>query len=384
MLRGGTFVARWSSLVRSAVRKSHGPDSRALDWGFRLARTFEKYEGKQKTEPNPTTHIWPKDQPAPAIAPFGAEQAKQHQEEWAKHLGVEVETTNSIGMKFRVIPPGEFLMGSSDEEIAKLVAEAKEQKRADSYIERVLNEGPQHEVTLTKPFGLAIHEVTRGQFNQFVDDTGYKTEAEKDGKGGNGYKEGEWVQAPEFLWNTNLGFKTEQTDEHPVVNVSWNDAVAFCEWLSKKEGVTYRLPTEAEWEYACRAGSQARFSSGDDESKLGDYAWFGGHGGGNTKPVGKKAANALGLFDLHGNVWEWCQDRHGPYTTTAVDPVGPSQGSDRLLRGGAFGNYSSYVRSAYRNSNLPTNRNYYGFRIVRTFETPPQKPTAADPDTPKP
>ena len=108
----------------------------------------------------PVAYIWPKDQPAPAIAPFKAEQAKAHQEAWAKHLGIEVETTNSIGMKFRVIPPGEFLMGSSDDEIAKLLAEAKEQNDRDGWTAQIPTESPQHRVTLTKPFGMSIHEVT--------------------------------------------------------------------------------------------------------------------------------------------------------------------------------------------------------------------------------
>ena len=323
-------------------------------------------------------YTWPKNQPAPAKAPFNAEQAKAHQEEWAKHLGTEVETTNSIGMKFRVIPPGEFLMGSSEEEIVKLLEEAEEQKLFESYTARIPTESPQHRVALSKPFGMSIYEVTRGHFRQFVDATGYKTDAEKYsksgfgyyGNGGFGYKDGQWVQAPEFLWNTNLGFDTEQTDDHPVVNISWDDAVAFCEWLSKEEGVTYRLPTEAEWEFACRAGSLARFSFGNEESKLGEYAWYGSQGGRNTKPVGKKAANALGLFDLHGNVWEWCGDRYGPYTTTpAVDPLGSKEGSSRLLRGGSFNVRSSYVRSALRISDQPSNRtDNIGFRIVRTFE----------------
>jgi hypothetical protein len=111
-----------------------------------------------------STHIWPQDQPAPAIAPFGAEQAKQHQEEWAEHLGVEVETTNSVGMKMRLIPPGEFLMGTTDEEIELLSAKAKEEGAPDWYTVRLPAERPQHHVTLTKPFFLSNWEVTRGQF----------------------------------------------------------------------------------------------------------------------------------------------------------------------------------------------------------------------------
>eukprot|EP00913_Durusdinium_trenchii_P028382 g26610.t1 len=198
---------------------------------------------------NVLDYVWPKNQPAPAIAPFNADEAKEHQAAWAKHLGVPVEITNSIGMKFRVIPPGEFLMGSSKEEIANLLKDAKEQKFPASAVDRIFLEGPQHKVTLSKSMAISIHEVTRGQFGRFVKATGYKTDAEKDGLGGSGYQNGKWVQSPEFLWNGVLGFEENQTDEHPVVNVSWNDAVAFSNWLSQKEGVEYRLPTEAEWEY---------------------------------------------------------------------------------------------------------------------------------------
>ena len=319
-------------------------------------------------------HEWPTDAPPPAIAPFDAEQATAYQAAWARHLGVPVETTNSIGMKFRVIPPGEFLMGSSEVEIANLEREANAMETPDRwYIDRIPSEGPQHSVTLTKPFGLAIHEVTRGQFRQFVEVSGYKTDAERDGLGGYGLNEGKYVQSPAYLWNTKLGFESEQTDEHPVVNLSWNDAIAFCQWLSAQDGVNYRLPTEAEWEYACRSGYSTRFGFGDDASHLKDHAWYESHGGWSTKPVGQKKPNGFGLFDMHGNVWEWCQDWSGPYrVTSAVDPLGPSQGTNRSMRGGSFDNPSSSIRSANRNdSGSPTGRAYsVGFRIVRTFEQP--------------
>ena len=129
--------------------------------------------GKPHGSLDPTTYNWPQDQPATAIAPFTDEEAKQHQEARAKHLGVPVEMENSIGMKFRVIPPGEFIMESSEEEIEKFLVKAKEQKLVEWFIEKIPSEGPLHKVTLTKPVGIAIDEVTRGQFRQFVEATGY-------------------------------------------------------------------------------------------------------------------------------------------------------------------------------------------------------------------
>src|SRR5262249_19167843 len=136
--------------------------------------------------------------------------------------------------------------------------------------------------------------------------TGYKTDAEKDGGGGLGLNAARnWQQKPEYTWR-NPGW--EQTDRHPVVNVSWNDAVAFCDWLSAKEGKQYRLPTEAEWEYSCRAGTTTRFHSGDDEASLKKVANYWDSGPGTTRAVGELQANAFGLHDMHGNVWEWCQD----------------------------------------------------------------------------
>src|SRR5262249_2819186 len=159
--------------------------------------------------------------------------------------------TNSLGMSLLLLPPGKFLMGSPKGEADRL------------------DEELQHEVEITQPFYLGMYEVTVGQFRAFVKDTNYVTEAEKDGKGGRAFDGKEFVQKPEFTWK-NLYFA--QTDDHPVVVVSWNDAVAFCAWLSKKEGRNYRLPTEAEWEYACRGGTKTRFSAGEKEE---DLRWLG-------------------------------------------------------------------------------------------------------------
>ncbi|MCA9071361.1 MAG: SUMF1/EgtB/PvdO family nonheme iron enzyme, partial [Planctomycetaceae bacterium] len=268
--------------------------------------------------------------PPPASAPFNAERAKQHQAAWAKHLGRKVETTNSIGMKMRLIPPGKFLMGTSKEVLEEMISKAKEKRQTIPYVHRFPREIPQHKVRITKPFLLSTCEVTRGQFRQFVEATSYKTDAEKDGKGGKGFIDGR--SSTRFLWNTDLEFP--QTDDHPVVNVSWNDAVAFAEWLSNQEGHSYRLPTEAEWEFACRAGTSGRWSVPTEmEPSLEDYAWVkrgGSRREAGTRPVGQKKANPFGLHDMHGNVWEYCQDWLGAYSASpASDPTGSIAGSSR-------------------------------------------------------
>ena len=187
---------------------------------------------------------------------------------------------------------------------------------------------------------MGVTEVTRGQFRLFVDAEGYRTEAEKDGKGGYGWNERKntFVQNPRYTWR-NAGF--EQTDEHPVVNVSWNDAVAFITWMSRKERASYRLPTEAEWEYACRAGSETwtRYCFGDDGKVLGEYAWYFANAGSGTHPVGEKKPNAIGLYDMHGNVWEWCTDWFDAdyyKQSPAEDPQGPKLTSLRVARGGGW------------------------------------------------
>jgi formylglycine-generating enzyme len=245
-------------------------------------------------------------------------------------------------------------------------------------------EYPQHRVRITKPFYLGAHEVTVGQFRQFVNDSGYKTDADKDGKGGYGFDGKAWERKPEYTWR-NAGFP--QTDEHPVVNVSWNDADAFCRWLSKKEGQTYRLPTEAEWEYACRAGTQTRYCNGDDpeglaeagnvadaaaKSKFSDWTWAISANDGYvfTAPVGQFQPNAWGMYDMHGNACEWCADWYdGKYygNSRTDDPAGPSSGTSRVLRGGSWGNRPFNCRSAYRDWDSPDFRRFTtGFRVART------------------
>ena len=163
--------------------------------------------------------------------------------------------------------------------------------------------------------------------------------------------------------------------QNPVEQVSWDEAVEFCRKLSelpeeKSAGYAYRLPTEAEWEYACRAGTTTKYSFGDSDSELDEYAWYGKAEalGGTTHPVGEKKPNAWGLYDMHGNVWEWCQDWHGKYLSGPVtDPTGPSSGSFRVFRGGGWSFISQDCRSAFRSGFSPGSRSHYlGFRVLRS------------------
>ena len=283
---------------------------------------------------------------------------------------------NSIGMQFARVPVGEFHMGSA-ETVDELL---KDFPYADR--ELLAPERPEHSVRLTKPFGMAIHPVTGGQFRQFVDATSYKTEAERDGKGGWGCTGNTWQQAPKFTWRS-PGF--DQTDEHPVVNVTWNDAQAFVTWLAEAEKRSYRLPTEAEWEYAARAGTATRHYGGDDPellARIGNvadasakrrYPTLTGTITADddhvfTSPVGSFAPNSFGLYDMIGNVWEWCQDRYSAdyyANSPEEDPPGPAAGKFRVLRGGAWNCFASYCRSAFRNHLEPKRRNLnIGIRVV--------------------
>ena len=147
-------------------------------------------------------------------------------------------------------------------------------------------------------------------------------------------------------------------ENYPVVYVTWYGANEYAKWIGGA------LPTEAQWEYACRAGSTTAYSFGDDSDSLGDYAWYTINSSSKTHPVGQKKPNAWGLYDMHGNVREWCADWYGSYSTTAVtDPTGPTSGSYRVLRGGSWSNGADYCRSAYRNSGNPDGYRNFGFRV---------------------
>jgi len=228
--------------------------------------------------------------------------------------------TNSIGMKFKLIKAGKFQMGS---------------EKGDS------DEKPVHWVEITKDFYMGIYQVTVGQYKKYVDEKG-------------GYFN------PDY---------NEQGDNAAVTGVSWDDAQEFISWLNEKEeGEHYSLPTEAQWEYSARAGTTTEYSFGDDSSLLGDYAWYSDNKKGwYAHIVGQKKPNPWGLYDMHGNIWEWVQDIYSSYSDHIYsDPTGPSTGSYRVNRGGGWGNPASYCRAAIRDNDSPDNRDgYLGFRLLR-------------------
>ena len=299
---------------------------------------------------------------------------------------------NSLGMPFVPVPAGEFMMGSdeSPESLAQSWP-AYDRKRFTD----IADEAPVHRVRITRAFYLGRTEVTVGQFRRFLEASGYVPESVADGTGAYGYNpaydpsttaRGDAFEGrnPAYSWR-NPGFA--QDDTHPVVNVTWNDAVAMADWLSRTEGHVYRLPTEAEWEYAARAGTRTRYHSGDDPESLlkvanvfdadaaqnwkkwAGYALAGHDGHAFTAPVGSYAPNAFGLYDMHGNAWEWTADWHDDryYAVSPVDdPKGPATGSVRVRRGGSWHTWSFYARSSFRNWNTPATRyTLVGMRLLR-------------------
>ena len=263
--------------------------------------------------------------------------------------------TNSLGMKFVKIPSGSFMIGS---DVSASEVENQYGGKEGFY----KDEHPQHRVTISKPFYMQSTEITVGQWRLFIQDIDYKTEAETGG--------GAWIFAGAklefkegYYWD-NPGF--EQSEKNPVTCVSWNDIQAFVKWVNSKEGKTYRLPTEAEWEYACRAGSTTRFCFGNDKDRLGEYAWYRNNSGKHPHPVGGKKPNSWGLHDMHGNVSEWCQDWYGGYTAASVtDPKGPASGSDRVARGGSWLGNARFCSSPFRYWFAPRSRlSGLGFRLA--------------------
>jgi len=299
---------------------------------------------------------------------------------------------NSLGMRFVRVPAGEFDMGG-DETSARLHAaypDAEPQRLTD-----LADEAPVHRVRIGRAFYLGQHEVTVGQFRAYLAASGRVPESQADGTGGYGYDpahdparspRGDAFAGrdPRYSWR-HVGFA--QDDDHPVLNVTWNDAVAMARWLSEREHAIYRLPTEAEWEYACRAGTATRYPGTDDPHSLTaigntfdrdaaaywpawrERALAGSDGHAFTAPVGRFAPNAFGLHDMVGNAWEWTADWYGEtyYAhSPMVDPTGPAEGEVKVRRGGSWHTWALYARCSYRNWNSPDTRyTLVGMRLLR-------------------
>lgn len=298
---------------------------------------------------------------------------------------------NSLGMQLVLIPAGEFMMGNdaSPAELADVYP-----GYAPERLQKLSDEAPVHRVRITRPFFMARHEVTVRQFRRFLAASGHVPESIADGTGGYGYnpqydpsttRRGDAFEgrSPRYSWE-NPGF--DQTEDDPVVNVTWNDSQALAAWLGRTEGRRYRLPTEAEWEYACRAGTRTHYHNGNELGSLSkvanvfdpdaaanwpkwkDFAVPVRDGYPFTAPVGQFEPNAFGLHDMHGNVWEWTADWHDEqyYAQSPVsDPSGPPEGTVKVRRGGSWHTWPLYARCAYRNWNTPETRyTLVGIRLV--------------------
>jgi eukaryotic-like serine/threonine-protein kinase len=255
--------------------------------------------------------------------------------------------TNSLGMTLIRIEAGEFLMGTTKDQVDQLMRQFP-----DSKLEWFDDEQPQHVVTITQPIFLSIHPVTQGQYQAVM------------GRNPNHFK---------------------GVDERPVESVSWFDGVDFCNRLSELEnqkpyyrvdgvdvtiagGSGYRLPTEAEWEYTCRAGALTLYPFGDEASQLGEYAWYSDEAGGSTHPVGQKRPNGWGVYDMLGNVYEWCADWYDAKcyaSPLAANPLSATAGARRVIRGGCWNSWPRLCRTAARRWFAPEYRNFdLGFRVA--------------------
>ena len=262
-------------------------------------------------------------------------------------------TRQSFELKTVEIPAGRFVMGASEGDIDALA-----------------NESPRRAIEFSEPFRMSAHEITVGQFRQFVEAMGYRTEAEISGKGG-------WkatqatsigIQNPEFNWS-NPGYPV--TDSHPVTMVTYADAMAFCDWLSRRDDGLYRLPTEAEWEYACRAGTTEPYHFAVEARDAYSWSLWNVKDTVEPRPVGTRQPNAWGLFDMSGNVREWCLDWYSEdayrqdYTES---PAGPAEGTMRSVRGGCFMDLDVFLRCSHRGFVEPRLAlNTQGFRVVKAW-----------------
>ncbi len=277
-----------------------------------------------------------------------AEEARKKAYEEAFHN--KTFTVNGVSFEMIAVKGGTFTMGGTSEQGGDCEDDEK----------------PAHIVTLSDYY-IGKFEVTVGVFREFVNETNYRTDADKEGWSWV-WTGSTWEKKNGVNWkcNANGSVRNSSEDNHPVIHVSWNDAKAFCKWLTGKTGQTFRLPTEAEWEYAARGGNKSNGYKFSGSNSIDNVAWYTSNSGSMTHPVGTKSPNELGIYDMTGNVWEWCQDWYGNYSSgSQTNPHGHSTGSSRVCRGGGWNYYAKHCRVS--NRDYRTQDNGYiilGFRLA--------------------
>jgi formylglycine-generating enzyme required for sulfatase activity len=321
---------------------------------------------------NPVEPVrWPNDAPPLATVPMTAAEIQSLQQQWADYLGVPVEWKNSVGISFVLVPPGNFRMGGTAEQLTAGFGVVNQDD--PHWMSCYQSASPQHDVCLTRPYYISRYEITQHEFETVV--------------GNNPAWHAATGREPYYRDQV----KGIETSPHPVEGVSWLDCVNFCNRLSALENKAigyqsvsaaarpdfktlfnegYRLPSEAEWEMACRAGTQTRFWTGEEPINAETAGWHGKVHGSRSHQVGKSAANALGVYEMSHNVWEWVDDYFDPSyyehcrDRVTVDPIGGEVGSAmRIVRGGMwpYADTAAFDRYAYHND---FQCNYVGFRIV--------------------
>ena len=364
LIAGGAAALVLLGVIIITITNKDGTKTRIeVPADSKIELTASPIENQKSPIKNSSWHGWPADAPPPAIAPFNTEQARQHQAAWAKYLQIDIEYTNSLGMKFVLIPPGEFTMGST---AAEIEAALKSMGDKDEQ-ERIQSEGPQHKVILTQPIYLGVHEVTQAEYEKVM--------------GSN----------PSHFAPLGMGKEAVtgmETTDHPVETVSWNDAQLFLKRLNQQEpsaSWVYRLPKADEWEYACCGGPLS------DKLDSAFYFYFDkptnqllpdqanvtpetGKGLQRTCKIGSYQPNRLGLYDMHGNVEEWCDDE-----VKRADGV-----PLRAIRGGNWNRDSGFCRADRRDELQPSYRNSsLCLRVARVPVGPAKpKPVATTPSAP--